>query len=111
MGCGASSAAPLTVDVEAREGCDPRYDDLVGESPTLSNAFEKRRRFEAMMSEAMHGRATEGLGSAFDLWATHAYYQRTIKQELTDGARCRRQMGRRGDGAARVPTGGQSRPT
>jgi hypothetical protein len=80
MGCGASSAAPLTVDVEAREGCDPRYDDLVGESPTLSNAFEKRRRFEAMMSEAMHGRATEGLGSAFDLWATHAYYQRTIKQ-------------------------------
>ena len=97
MGCGASSAAPLTVDVEAREGCDPRYDDLVGESPTLSNAFEKRRRFEAMMSEAMHGRATEGLGSAFDLWATHAYYQRTIKS----GADRRRSL-QAADGPSRL---------
>ena len=41
MGCGASSAKGLHVDVEARDGCDRQYDDLVAESPTLSNAFEK----------------------------------------------------------------------
>lgn len=81
MGCGASSAAsPLQVDVEARGGCDPRYDTITAESPTLSNAFEKRRQFEAMMQDAMHGRATEGLGSAFDRWSTQAYYQRVIRQ-------------------------------
>ncbi len=80
MGCGASSNGALHVDVEARDGCDRRYDDLVAESPTLSHAFEKRRRFEAMMQEAMHGRATEGLGSAFDRWKMQAFYQRTVKQ-------------------------------
>ena len=80
MGCGASSAAPLQVDVETRHGCNPQFDDLAAERPTLSNAFDKRRRFEAMMQDAMHGRATEGLGSAFDCWCTHAFYQRTIRQ-------------------------------
>ena len=68
------------IDVEDRSGVDPAYDELVSGSPTLSNAFEKRRAFEQMMKDAMHGRATEGLGSAFDLWKEHAHYQHVIKQ-------------------------------